>query len=127
VVAEHLEPEGIFIFDFWYGPAVLAEKPEVREKKIIEQAMEIKRVARPKMLENSNCVEVNYDMTIHDKTTGNIEEFAECHRVRYLFLPEIEEFLRQAGMNLVFLYGWMTEEKPGTDTWSGCCGAVVTK
>lgn len=126
VVAEHLEPEGIFIFDFWYGPAVLAEQPEVREKIIIEQAMEIKRVARPKMLENSNCVEVNYDMTIHDKTTGNIEEFDECHRVRYLFLPEIEEFLRQAEMKLVFSYGWMTEEKPGTDTWSGCCGAVVT-
>jgi len=39
----------------------------------------------------------------------------------------MEEFLHQAGMNLVFLFGWMTEEKPGTDTWSSCCGAVVTK
>jgi len=79
------------------------------------------------MLENSNCVEVKYDMTIHDKSTGNIEEFTEYHRVRYLFLSEIEEFLRQAGMSLVFSYGWMSEEKLGTNTWSGCCGAVVTK
>jgi len=127
VVTEHLEHKGIFIFDFWYGPAVMAEKPEVREKNLIDQAIEIRRVARPKMLENNNCVEVNYNMTIHDKSTGNIEEFTECHRVRYLFLTEIEEFLRLAGMNLIFSYGWMSEEKPGTNTWSGCCGAVVTK
>ncbi|MCK4822247.1 SAM-dependent methyltransferase, partial [bacterium] len=94
---------------------------------IIEQAMEIKRVARPKMLENSNCVEVDYDMTIHDKTTGNVEEFAECHRIRYLFLPEIEEFLRQAGMELAFAHEWMSGKEPGLDTWGLCCGAVLSR
>ena len=29
--AAHLRPGGLFLFDFWYGPAVLAQQPEVRE------------------------------------------------------------------------------------------------
>ena len=31
-VARSLKPGGLFLFDFWYGPAVLAQKPEVRVK-----------------------------------------------------------------------------------------------
>lgn len=27
---KHLRPEGVFIFDGWFGPAVLAQKPEER-------------------------------------------------------------------------------------------------
>lgn len=33
-VKKHLKPDGIFIFDFWYGPAVLTQRPESRIKKL---------------------------------------------------------------------------------------------
>jgi SAM-dependent methyltransferase len=29
----HLVPSGIFVFDFWYGPAVLTDRPAVRVRK----------------------------------------------------------------------------------------------
>ena len=76
-----------------------------------------------KMFCKVNCVEVNYDLNIRDKTTGRIDKFEECHRMRYLFLPEIEQFLEAAGMKPVFAHEWMTENEPGFNTWSVCCGA----
>ena len=32
---EHLNPGGIFIFDIWYGPAVLTDRPAVRIKRMM--------------------------------------------------------------------------------------------
>ena len=38
---EHLNPGGVFIFDCWYGPAVLAERPSVRIKRMEDGATSI--------------------------------------------------------------------------------------
>jgi hypothetical protein len=35
---EHLNPDGILIFDCWYGPAVLSNKPTIRVKTIEDDA-----------------------------------------------------------------------------------------
>ena len=32
--AKHLKQNGIFIFDFWYGPGVLTDPPAVRKKRL---------------------------------------------------------------------------------------------
>ena len=34
IAAKHLKTNGIFIFDFWYGPGVLTDPPEVRQKRL---------------------------------------------------------------------------------------------
>ena len=34
-------PGGIFIFDFWYGPAVLADPPAVRIKRLENERMKV--------------------------------------------------------------------------------------
>ena len=36
VAKEHLKNDGIFIFDFWYGPAVLKDLPTIRIKRLID-------------------------------------------------------------------------------------------
>jgi len=123
----HLSPGGIFIFDFWYGPAVLTQKPERRELILEDDAIYVRRLANPEMFYNDNCVEVNYDLTIRDKATDKIEKINECHRMRYLSLPEIQHFLRDIDMELVFSHGWMTHEDPCPQTWAACCGAALTK
>ena len=38
---EHLNKGGIFLFDCWYGPAVLTDRPEVREKEWSDDAIKI--------------------------------------------------------------------------------------
>jgi SAM-dependent methyltransferase len=127
VVREHLKPEAIFVFDFWYGPAVLTQRPQVREKTFADNMIKVTRVTTPREFPNDNYVEVNFNLEICDKTNGAVETFQECHRMRYLFLPEVREFLAGAGMEMAFSYGWMTDKEPGFDTWGVCCGAVVAE
>lgn len=122
---EHLKPGGIFVFDFWYGPGVLTERPEVREKVLADGAVEIHRTARPRMLCNENCVQVNFELTIEDKATRQTERIEESHRMRYLFLPEVKEYLRGGGFELAFAYEWLSDKEPGFDSWQVCCGAVL--
>ena len=124
-VAEHLKPNGLFIFDLWYGPAVLHQAPEVRVKRVDDPQVEVTRIANPRMFVNDNCVEVNYHLFVRDRKTGHIEEFTENHRVRYLFLPELDELLASAGVKLNFAYEWMSDREPTIDSWSVCLGATV--
>jgi SAM-dependent methyltransferase len=116
----HLNPGGVFIFDCWYGPAVLTQRPEVRVKRLEDEAMSITRIADPTMHPNANLVDVNYQVLIRDKATGAVEEMHETHRMRYLFQPEVETFLREAGMRIVEVSEWMTGDSPGFDTWGVC-------
>ena len=56
----HLKPGGIFIFDCWYGPAVLTDRPAVRVKRLEDTAIFVTRIAEPVMHPNDNIVDVNY-------------------------------------------------------------------
>jgi SAM-dependent methyltransferase len=123
----HLNPGGVFIFDFWYTPAVLTQKPQRRELTLEDDVIHVQRLANPEMFYNANCVEVNYDLTIRDKATDEIEKIQECHRMRYLSLPEIQHFLKDMNMDLIFSHGWMRHDDPSTQTWAACCGAALTK
>src|SRR5215813_10397956 len=81
---------GIFIFDFWYGPAVLSEHPQVRIKRINMGQLSLTRIAEPNLDINRNVVDVNYTLIVVDCAGKRVEEIKEVHSVRYLFLPEIE-------------------------------------
>jgi len=117
----HLKPGGIFLFDFWYGPAVLTQRPEKREKHVRDKAITIVRNAEPDMHPNSNTVDVRYVITTRDTTANSTETIRETHRMRYWFLPEIEFFLEQEGFALLETAEWMTGAEPGLGTWSVYC------
>ncbi|KIE42503.1 MULTISPECIES: class I SAM-dependent DNA methyltransferase [Geobacter] len=123
--AAHLEPGGLFLFDFWYGPAVLAEMPEVRVKRLADTEIEVTRIAEPLIHPEENCVTVNYEIGILNKSDGTYSRFNESHRMRYLFLPEINALCERHGMVPVFSCEWMSGKVPGLGTWSVCTGARV--
>lgn len=116
----HLKPGGIFIFDCWYGPAVLSDRPEVRIKRLEDEAIFVTRIAEPVMHPNDNVVDVNYQVIIRDKVSGEAEDIRETHRMRYLFRPEIEHFLGEAGLRISESAEWITGRQPGFDTWGVC-------
>jgi len=130
VAAGHLKPGGVFFFDFWYGPAVLTQRPERRVKKLEDGAIEVRREAVPRMEVNENCVVVDYRMIIRHKELGSAEEegqeVTESHRLRYLFLPEVERLVAGAGMRMAFTHAWMQDRAPDIGTWAACCGAVLS-
>lgn len=114
----HLVKNGLFFFDFWYGPGVLTDPPAERDKKLEDDAVIIARHAHPVHKVNDNIVEVHYDVRIHDKKTGLEESLNEMHPMRYWFLPELRCFAKTAGFDVVAEGVWMSEEIPEKDTWN---------
>ena len=70
----HLKPDGIFIFDCWYGPAVLTDPPSVRVKRVGNDVVEVIRIAEPEVMPNENIVTVNYQVLVLHKASGKIME-----------------------------------------------------
>jgi SAM-dependent methyltransferase len=119
-VKEHLKPGGIFIFDVWYGPAVLSEPPTIRVKRLEDEKIFVTRIAEPVMHPNENLVDVNYQVFIRDKISNIVEELQETHHMRYLFKPEVELLLREFQMQIIAFCEWMSDRKAGFDTWGVC-------
>jgi SAM-dependent methyltransferase len=122
--AAHLAPGGVFVFDFWYGPAVLAQKPEVRTKRLEDDAIRVTRIAEPGMRANENVVDVNYAVSIEVKASGQIQEVRETHAMRYLFLPEIARYLEPAKWDKAKTFDWMGFAQLSEEHWSGCALAI---
>ncbi|HUX89915.1 MAG TPA: class I SAM-dependent methyltransferase [Gallionellaceae bacterium] len=113
----HLQPGGLFLFDFWYGPAVLTQRPEVRVRCLEDGEIKVTRIAEPVMHVNENIVSVNYTMFIEVKATGQIEQIKENHQMRYLFLPELQCYYTDKFLECGS-YAWMTDEQPNAEVWA---------
>lgn len=118
--AEHLEPGGLFLFDYWYGPAVLSEKPSVRVKRYENESMRIIRIGEPDLRASENVVRVNYQVLIEEKKSGKLHEIHETHPMRYLFLPEVASMLAGSRLQAVDACEWMTSNPPSATTWNVC-------
>ncbi len=114
----HLQSNGVFVFDCWYGPAVLTNRPEVRVKRLEDDHLRIVRLAEPAIDPNENRVDVHYEILIEDKNGSGVRRVNEVHRMRYLFKPEIEQLLSQAGLALLAGEAWMSGGALGWDTWN---------
>ncbi len=118
--AAHLTVGGVFIFDFWFAPAVLTERPSVRVRRIDTDDLSITRIAEPVMLANLSCVDVNYEVFIRDKAADSTVSLRETHRMRYLLPTEIEMLAKYAGLRVLGSCEWLTGSEPGSDTWGVC-------
>lgn len=119
-VKRHLCRGHIFIFDFWYGPAVLTEHPVVRIKRLENEKIHATRIAEPVMHARKNVVDVNYEMFVKEKTSGKIDIVQERHRMRYLFEPEIEFFLLHHELEFIDAFEFMTNQTLNYQTWNAC-------
>lgn len=115
---KHLKLDGIFIFDVWYGPAVLSDPPVVRVKRLENDHIEVVRIAEPVMHAIENIVDVNYQVFITDKVTQEITVLNETHRMRYFFNTEFELLFDQVGMKCTECHQWLTHESPDYRSWN---------
>jgi SAM-dependent methyltransferase len=119
-VSNHLNKNGVFIFDFWYGPAVLYQKPANRIKVIEDSLIYVKREAISNLNTITNVVDVNFNISITEKKSGRNEFFQELHPMRYFSLPELEFFGEQSGLQLVKAEELITCNIPSESTWGVC-------
>ncbi len=116
-VREHLHADGLFIFDCWYGPAVLTDRPVARTKYFKTKNCKIKRDATPALFPNDDLVEISYVFSVTDDSDRLLDQFHETHRMRYFFRPETEILLSAVGLELLECRKWLTTEDPGFDSW----------
>ena len=115
--ATHLQPGGLFLFDVWYGPAVVTLKPVVRVKRMENSQIAVLRIAEPKVDMNRNRVDVTYTVLVTDRTSGHVQQFTEEHHMRYYFAPELELIAESNGMPIIHSEEWMTGGSPSENTW----------
>lgn len=118
--AEHLRPGGLFLFDVWYSPAVLTQRPEVRVKRLEADGMEITRIAEPVLHPNENRVDVHFTLFARDTITGAVQTCSEIHQMRHFSLPELDFIAFDAGFERTCAEAFLTGAPPGEETWGVC-------
>lgn len=119
-VSKHLKSNGIFIFDCWHGPGVLYDKPIKRTKTFENEKIQITRVATPGLFPDKNCVDVNFDINILNKSTNNIEKLHEIHCMRYLFMEELNNMANKHGLEIIHAEEWLTKKSLTKQSWYAC-------
>jgi len=96
----HLGQGGLFIFDCWFGPAVLAQKPQDRLKIIEKDNEKIIRFATPVLDILNQTVDVKYKIVKASKNKI-LDEIDEVHKMRFLFPKEIENYLKETNFRIL--------------------------
>ena len=118
--AEHLQQGGLFVFDVWYSPAVYAQRPDVRVKRMYDSFIDITRIAEPVMYPNENRIDVNYTIFARDLASGAWQTLIETHPMRHFSLPELELLAADSGFERLSAEAFLTGDEPGEDTWGVC-------
>jgi SAM-dependent methyltransferase len=116
----HLKPRGVFLFDCWYGPAVIKDPPVHRIRHFSDGEHIVRRIADPVMDLQKKIVDVRYHIIARDKAGKILHEVRETHRMRYLFQPEISDLAQRLGFKLIASHRWKTLLPPSEDNWNAC-------
>jgi len=116
-VKRHLKPGGLFIADFWYGPAVNAQgfrinhsETEVPGGNIIRESFPLPTVHGPF---------VDLTLRIKEMYPNRSQEHVEHHTLRYFSNLDLDQFFAKAGLDKVHMSGWPEiEQEPSEQTWN---------
>jgi SAM-dependent methyltransferase len=111
----HLKPGGLFVFDGWFGPAILAIRPEDRIKVIKKDGERLFRLAHSEIDAVEHIVRVNYTI-FRLRGQQVIDEVEEWHLMRYFFIPEIDLLCRMAGFQLIQCCPFLDSGRKPVDT-----------
>jgi SAM-dependent methyltransferase len=114
----HLRPGGLFIYDVWYGPAVLHERPSQRVKVIPTADGKILRVASGAIDSWRQLCKVDY--LLWNMIPGRpVVETEESHTMRYFFPQELDLFLEVAQFKPLRLGAFPGFDRdPDETTWN---------
>jgi len=111
----HLTKGGKLLCDFWYGPAVLAQRPSSRTRTLDSPEGPIRRTASARLdvLRRICTIDIAWNVP------GQCDEFSEQHVVRYFFPEEIEQIAKAAGFAAHRMGAWPATDKPAdATTWN---------
>lgn len=117
-VAKALKKNGLFVFDCWYGPAILKDRPANRVKKIKGEQREIIRTTKQRLDIENNIIDINFEGS---KIEGGAKRivFQENHKMRFWYLPELKYFLQKQGFELIKVCNFLDlESEISENNWN---------
>lgn len=117
-VRTHLKTGGLFLCDFWWGPAVLTQRPGERVRVVDDAGDKLLRATRTELDTLRNTADVHFDLFRFSADRGTVQA-RETHRMRYFFGPELELLLSEAGLRMERLCQFMRlDAAPTDDSWN---------
>jgi len=117
-VRAHLNAGGVFVFDVWYGPAVLHMRPSERVKELAFGNTRLIRSAAGELDTYQHTCRVDYHIWRLDGDRFGGETH-ESHTMRYFFAQELAYFLSQSGFELLNLGTFPDlSQPPDENTWN---------
>ncbi len=114
----HLNRNRLFIFDVWFGPTVLVEKPETRIQEFEKNSIRTIRMVTPKLEPLRQVVSVHYNILQIDGEKV-VAEVDEIHEMRFFFIQELKFFLENAGFDMVKVCPFMdASREPAVRDWN---------
>lgn len=114
----HLKTGGLFVADFWYGPAVLTDRPAERSRIVTAGGAEVLRTTRTDLDTAAQTATVNFAVWRFegDRVTARTKE---QHVMRYFFPKELELYLHLAGFEVASLSAFPSLDASLSDrTWN---------
>lgn len=113
-IRRQVEPGGLLLLDAWYGPGVLLDPPQDREKVVETAEGPVRRLAQAELNARRHRCRVSYTLL-----RGEQQLAREEHDVRFFFPLELELFLEAGGFQLRQLTRFPTlDEEPDDHTWN---------
>ncbi|MEA2203901.1 MAG: hypothetical protein QOE77_677 [Blastocatellia bacterium] len=119
----HLRTGGILLFDFWYGPAVVHERPAPRTKEMPTASGKIVRSAEAELDESRQLCTVRYQVQRQeDESPSSL--IKETHTMRYFFPGDLRVNLHFADFALVRMRSFPDfDREPDVNSWNVLCVA----
>lgn len=117
-INKSLRMNGIFLFDCWYLPAVLKDKPTDKVKEIKLGEKRLLRITKSKLQTDKNIIEIKFRIQNISKNIV-LEDIEETHLIRYWSLPELEYLLNSNGLKLIKIGNFLDiDVSPSENNWN---------
>ena len=117
-IHSHLKAGAAFICDFWWGPAVLTQKPGERVRLVSSGDEKVIRATRTTLDSNACVAAVHFDIFSFHPETG-LTETSETHHMRYFFKPELHLLFEAAGFSIENIQQFPSIDLiPNEDSWN---------
>jgi len=115
---KHLKQDGIFIFDGWFGPAVLAQGPEKRRHEYRAGKNLVLREVTPRLDPINQTVTVHYNISVQ-RDGRIVKRTDEDHIMRFMFVQEMKLAMESTRLELVHFCPFLDPNGELTiDTWN---------
>jgi SAM-dependent methyltransferase len=116
-VRRHLQPGGLFVFEFWHAPAMLRRYEPVRVRRWPTPGGEIVRIAETRLDVPRQLAEVRYTI-FEPAADGRYQASQETQVNRYFLVQEMASRLEEAGFSALGWFGGFDFALAVTeDTW----------